>query len=156
YAIAVDAISFAASTGFMLAMRHRESRPERSPDAPRRELWPEGREGLRWVVGHPWVRPIAACTGLSDFFSHGGFAILVLYLVRSLHLSSLEVGIVFALGSIGGIVGALLVARIQHRLGVGPTVVGAIAISSSADFAFPLAPHSSPLPALILGLGGGT
>jgi MFS family permease len=156
YAIAVDAISFAASTGFMLAMRHRESRPERSPDAPRRELWPEVREGVRWVVGHPWLRALAACTGLSNFFSSVVFAILVLYLVRSLHLSSLEVGVVFALGSCGAIAGALLVTRIQRRLGVGPTIVGAILISSSADFAFPLAPHSFPLPALILGLGGGT
>jgi MFS family permease len=160
YAIAADAISFIVSTGFMLRMRHREPPPERSPNqspnAPTPQLWGEVKEGIRWVIGHPWLRAIAACTGLSNFFSNVLYAIFVLYLVRSLHLSPLEIGVVLALGSAGAIIGALLVARIQRRLGIGPTIVAAITICQSAAFTVPLAPRSFPMPVLILGLATGS
>ena len=152
YAIVADAISFVVSTGFMLRMRHRETLTERSPGAPKPRLWPEAMEGLRWVVGQPWLRAIAACTGLSNFFSNVLFAIFVLYLVRSLDLSSLEIGVVLAFGSGGAIIGALLVARIQRRFGLGPTIAGAAIIGSAANLAYPLAPRSFPAPVLIFGL----
>jgi MFS family permease len=155
YAIAADTLSFLVSTGFMLRMRHREPPPDQSPNAPTPQLWGEVKEGIRWVVGHPWLRAIAACTGVSNFFSNVLYAIFVLYLVRSLHLSPLEIGVVLALGSVGAIIGALLVARIQRRLGVGPTILAAITICQSATFAIPLAPRSSPIPVLILGLASG-
>src|SRR5262249_12491590 len=152
YAIAADAVSFLVSTGFMLGMRHREPPPQQSPNAPTPQIRGEVKEGVRWVIGHPWLRAIAACTSLSNFFSNVLYAIFVLYLVRSLRLSPLEIGVVLALGSAGAIIGALLVAPIQRRLGIGPTIVGAITICQSAALALPLAPRSFPMPVLILGL----
>ena len=155
YAIAVDAFSFVVSSAFMLSMRHRERQPERSPELPGPQLWREVKEGVRWVSGHSWLRAIAASTGLGNFFSNVLFAVVVLYLVRSLHLSSLEIGLVLALGSAGAIIGALLVARIQRRLGIGRTIVSAILVTSSYSFSVPLAPRAFPLPVLILGLAAG-
>jgi MFS family permease len=114
-------------------------------------MWPDVKEGLRWVVGHRWLRAIAACTGSSNFFSSVLFSIVLLYLTRSLHLSAFEVGIVFGVGSVGSIVGALVANRMQKRLGVGPTILIPIAVSSVALLAYPLAPRSFPLPLLIAG-----
>ena len=111
YAIAADAISYVFSTAFMLRMRHREDIPERTADEPRPQMWPELKEGVRWVVGHPWLRAIAACTGSSNFFFQIIMAVLVLYAVRSLHLSAAEIGIIFAVGSLGAVVGALVADR---------------------------------------------
>jgi MFS family permease len=151
YAILADAASFVISTLFMLRMRHRETPPEHTADAPRSKMWPDVKEGLRWVVGHPWLRAIASFTGSSNFFSSLVFAIFLLYAVRSLHLSSFEIGVVFAIGSAGSIAAALTVGRLQRRFGVGPTIVGTAIFGSFAGLAYPLAPHSFPLPVLILG-----
>jgi MFS family permease len=151
YAIVADAVSFAVSTVFMLRMRHREDVPRRTADTPHSKMWPDVKEGLRWVVGHRWLRAIATCTGTSNFFSSLLFAIFLLYAVRDLHLSSAEIGLVFAVGSAGSILGAIVVNRLQKRVGVGPTIVGTAIAFSLGGLAYPLAPKSFPLPLLILG-----
>jgi MFS family permease len=113
-------------------------------------MWPQVKEGLDWVVRHPWLRSIAACTGTSNFFSSLAFAIVVLYMVRTLGLSAFQIGFVFAVGSAGSIVGALVANRLNRRLGVGPTIVATIATSSIGALGYPLAPKSFPLPLLML------
>ena len=135
----------------MLRMRHREDVPRRTAETPHSKMWPDVKEGLRWVVGHRWLRAIATCTGTSNFFSSLLFAIFLLYAVRDLHLSSAEIGLVFAVGSAGSILGAIVVNRLQKRVGVGPTIVGTAIAFSLGGLAYPLAPKSFPLPLLILG-----
>jgi MFS family permease len=152
YAIVGDAISFVISTLFMLRMRHRENLPRQDTDEPRPKMWPQVKEGLQWVVGSRYLRAIAGCTGTSNFFGSVGFAILLLYLVRKLHLHSYEVGAVFAVGSLGSIVGALVANRVQKRIGVGPAIVAYSVLFSMGGVAFPLAPHSFPLPMLMAGM----
>jgi MFS family permease len=154
YAILVDAVSFVVSTVFMVGMRHRETPPKHTAEEPRPKMWPQVKEGLQWVVGHPWLRSIAACTGTSNFFSSLMFAIIVLYMVRSLGLSSFEIGIVFAVSSGGSIVAALVTGRLNRWLGVGPTIAWTIVVSSLSGLAYPLAPTSFPLPVLMLGGAG--
>jgi len=154
YAIVADAFSFVVSAAFMVTMRHRENTPEHTSGEPRPKMWPQVKEGLDWVVRHPWLRSIAACTGTSNFFSSLAFAIVILYMVRSLHLSAFEIGFVFAVGSAGSIVGALVTGRLNRRIGVGPTIVGCIAVSSVAALGYPLAPASFPLPLLMLANAG--
>ena len=150
YAIFVDAISFVVSTIFMVRMRHREEIPEHTADAPRTKMWPDVKEGLRWVVGHRWLRAIATCTGVSNFFASLLFATVLLYFTRTLHLHAWEVGLVFAIGSIGSIAGALFVNRIQKRVGVGRTIVMTAVAFSVGGLFYPLAPKSFPLPLLML------
>ncbi|MGZ4334797.1 MAG: MFS transporter [Gaiellaceae bacterium] len=151
YAIVVDAASFVVSTLFMVRMRHRENLPRQDEDIPKPKMWPQVKEGLHWVLGNRYLRPIAGCTGTSNFFGQILFAILLLYAVRVLHLSSVALGAVFAVGSCGAIVGALLANRLQKRLGVGHAIVLYAVLFSSAGLAFPLAPRSFPLPALMAG-----
>src|SRR5207302_6077439 len=91
YAIVADAISFVLSTAFMLRMKHREVLPERAAGTPHPRMWPQVKEGLRWVVGSRQLRSIAACTGTSNFFGTVLFAVSILYFARNLHLSAVEV-----------------------------------------------------------------
>jgi MFS family permease len=151
YAIVLDAVSFVASTLFMLRMKHREELPELAPGTERPRMWPQVKEGLQWVVGNRQLRAIAGCTGTSNFFGTSLFAIAILYFVRSLHLSAVEVGAVFAVGSVGSIAGALLANRLQKKIGVGRSIVANAVLFSSAGIAYPLAPHSFPLPVLMAG-----
>ena len=158
YAILADAVSFLVSTAFMLRMRHRENLRRHTPET-RPRMWPQVKEGLRWVVGNPWLRAIATCTGSSNFFSSLLFAVFLLYAVRVLHLSSFEIGAVFAVGSCGSIAGALAANRLQRRLGVGPTIIATAVLFSLSGLAYPLAPRGFPLPVLMaaqatFGFGG--
>jgi MFS family permease len=156
YAIVADAASFVVSSVFMISMRHREEPPKYDDSNPRPKMWPQVKEGLDWVVKHPWLRAIAACTGTSNFFSSTAFAILLLYMVRVLHLSAYAVAAVFAVTSVGSIVASLCTGRLNKWLGVGPTIVWSIVVSSVAALGYPLAPKSFPLPLLMVaGIGFG-
>ncbi|HEY3577952.1 MAG TPA: MFS transporter [Gaiellaceae bacterium] len=151
YAILFDAVSFAISSVFMFGMKHRENLPRQDAAEPRPKMWPQVKEGLAWVVGNRNLRAIAGCTGTSNFCSSLMFAIVILYMVRVLHLSSLEAGAVFAVGSVGSIVGALLANRLGKGLGVGTAIVLTAVIFSFGGLAYPLAPKSFPLPVLMAG-----
>jgi MFS family permease len=151
YAIVVDSVSFVISSVFMIRMRHRENLPRQDADEPRPRMWPQVKEGLAWVVGQRNLRAIAGCTGTSNFCSSLMFAIVILYMARVLHLSALEAGAVFAVGSAGSIIGALFANRLGLRLGLGTAIVFTAVIFSFGGLAFPLAPKSFPLPALMAG-----
>jgi MFS family permease len=132
-------------------MRHRENLPRQDTNEPRPRMWPQVKEGLAWVVGHRNLRAIAGCTGTSNFCSSLMFAIVILYMVRVLHLSAFEAGAVFAVGSAGSIVGALFANRLGLKLGLGTAIVFTAVIFSFGGLAYPLAPKSFPLPALMAG-----
>jgi MFS family permease len=151
YAIVVDAASFVISAAFMLRIRHRETLPEHQEGEERPKMWPQVKEGLHWVVGHRWLRYIATYTATANFCGSVLFAIFLLYAVRSLHLSAVELGVTFAVGAAGSIVGALAANRLQQTFGVGPTIVGTAVFGSFGGILYPLAPHSFPLPFLMLG-----
>ena len=151
YAIVVDAVSFAISSVFMIGMKHRENLPRQDAAEPRPHMWPQVKEGLAWVVGNKNLRAIAACTGTSNFCSGLMFSIVILYMVRVLHLSSIQAGAVFAVGSAGSIAGALLANRLGKKFGVGSAIVFMAVIFSFGGLAYPLAPKSFPLPLLMAG-----
>jgi MFS family permease len=156
YAIVADAASYVVSTAFMLRMRHRENVPRRGAGEPGERMWPQVKEGLAWVLRNPSLRSIAGCTASSNFSGNIVFAIFVLYAVRRLHLSSVEVGAVFAVGSCGSIVGALVANRLQKRLGVGRAIALSAILFSTSAVAYPLAPRSLPLPVLMAGFAVGS
>jgi len=141
-AVLLDAISFVVSALFLFRIRLREVVPER--EGPRRSPFEgmkgEVREGLRFVLGHPHLRAIVACTGSSNFFSTFMFSIFLVYAVREVGLSAGVIGIVFALGNLGFLAGALSANRISERLGVGPTIVGSAVLFGPALLLVPLAP----------------
>jgi MFS family permease len=151
YAIVVDAVSFAISSVFMIGMKHRENLPRQDAAEPRPHMWPQVKEGLAWVVGNRNLRAIAGCTGTSNFCSGLMFSIVILYMVRVLHLSSIQAGAVFAVGSAGSIAGALLANRLGKKFGVGSAIVFMAVIFSFGGLAYPLAPESFPLPVLMAG-----
>jgi MFS family permease len=151
YAIVVDAISFVLSTAFMLAIRRGEVLPEKTEGAAKPKMLPELKEGLAFVVHHPYLRAIAACTGSSNFFGSIAFTIFLLYAVRILDLSSGTVGVIFAMFGAGSIIGALLANRVQKLIGVGWAIILPAILFSVATLTYPLAPKSSPVPVLVAG-----
>jgi MFS family permease len=151
YAVVFDAVSFFVSGAFLVAIRKREMPVEKQADGRRpgmrHELW----EGLRYVVRHPYLRPQAISTGVSNFFTNVAFSILIVFAIRTLHMSNGLIGLVFGLGSIGWMTGAMLASRVQRRLGVGGATILGAALTGPATLLMAVAPVGFPVPFLVLG-----
>jgi MFS family permease len=151
YAVALDAVSFVVSTLFMIPIRAQETLPEREAGAPKPKMLPELKEGVAYVVRHPHLKWIAMCTGSSNFFGQVAFSIGLLYMARTLHISSFWAGVVFAGFGVGSIAGALVTTRFQKAVGVGNAIWIPAVLFSLGGLAFPLAPQSFPIPVLVIG-----
>jgi MFS family permease len=151
-AVFVDAVSFVGSGLFVLGIRRREDVPEREHGrSPFAGMRAELSEGLRYVVGHRYLRWIAASTATFNFFGNVMFAIFLVYAVRELDLSPGVIGLIFALGNVGYLIGALSSNRLAGWLGVGWTIVLGAA-TGIASLLIPLAPQDSPIPFLVAAL----
>jgi MFS family permease len=135
-AVLADAISFVGSALFVGLIRKREDKPERGPDA---HLGREILEGLRFVFGNRLLRSIAACTGSSNLFSAITFSMAIIFFVRVLGLSPGAIGLIFSIGSIGGLLGAFLTGRVTRWLGQGPTIWISAVVFGLFGLLFPLA-----------------
>ena len=146
-AILVDALSFLASAAWLSRIEREERLEARGVE--RTRLAAEILEGLRFVARNPYLRPSMVYVAVFNFFTNVIFAIFLVYAVRRLDLSPAVIGLVFAIGSLGFLVGAFLAPRVSARLGVGTTMIGAAAVAGLALFLIPLAPASNALPFLI-------
>src|SRR5918993_2545102 len=138
YAIVVDALSYLWSAVFLGAISTREERPERAPD---RHLVREIREGLSFVLRHRLLRAITATTSTSNLFStilNTAF-IIVLADQAELNLTAGIIGVVFTIGSVGGLLGAVVAERVARRVGQGPTIWLSILVSAPFALVIPLA-----------------
>jgi MFS family permease len=96
--------------------------------------------GLRYIGHHRYLANIAASTASSNLFSNIAFAILPVYLYRTLGLSPATVGAIGGIGGAGVLVGALIASRVATRFGVGPVIVGSILIGGVVGLLIPVAP----------------
>ena len=158
-AVVVDAISFGFSALFVFLIRRREPTPDPHHDEHGRRrgsLSSEVRDGLRYVLGNRYLRGIAASTGTANLFGNMATATLVLYAVDTLHLGPAEIGLVFGLGNLGAVVGAVSADRVRRRLGLGHAIVGSAALGGPAVLLIAIAPVEAPIPFLVAsGLIGG-
>jgi MFS family permease len=156
YAVVWDSVSFFVSGLFLIAIRKKEPPLEKHEDGRRagmrHELW----EGLLYVVKHPYLRPQAISTGTSNFFSNVAFSIILVFMARTLNMSTGLIGVVFGLGSIGWLGGAALAPRIRVWLGVGGATILGAAMGGPGTLLVALTPKSFPVPFLVVGtiIGG--
>jgi MFS family permease len=153
--ILVDAASFLASACLLLRMHSPEVVPERQRRR-RHAMRGELVEGLRFVLRHRYLRPIMTCTAIANLFGNLVFAIYVVYAVRELELAPAVIGVVFALGNVGFLVGAVMAERLARRFGVGRTMIASTLVFGPSLLLIPLGPQTSPVPFLIVAgvLGG--
>jgi MFS family permease len=149
YAILLDAVSFVGSAVLVFRIRRPEVVPEpTAKPSMRRELM----EGLRYLLGHRFWRPIAITVAVSNFFNTLAFSIFLVYAVRELELSAQAIGIVFAVGNLGWLGGAAAAGRLSQRLGIGRTLVGSTLLFGPSLLLVPAAPQSQPIPFLVAAL----
>ncbi len=144
-AMAADAISYGVSTVTLLLIRTME--PRRDPAAVtesssgatgfaglRRELF----AGLAFVFRHPVLRKIAACTATANLFGSISGALEIVFLVRVVHVRPADTGLLFSVGSLGGILGGILSGRLAKWIGTARIIWFSIAVFGAIPIVMPL------------------
>jgi MFS family permease len=131
-AIVVDALSFVFSAVQI-------SRLKTSPadhavaDEP---LLRRAREGMRYLLKHPYLRVSLGCATTVNFFNLISTTLLVLFASRNLSLSAGTIGLAFGIGASGGLLGALAATPLTRLLGAGRLIaLGAIVFPASIAIA---------------------
>jgi len=132
-----DAISYAASvlSLFFIKTKFQE---ERNP-APIR-LWADIREGLSWLWHQPLIRFIALLTG-GITMPVIGYALILIVLAQDQHASSFAIGLIFACGGIGSILGSLLVTPLEKRFSFPQLMIGSTWVWALTWLLFAIAPN---------------
>jgi predicted MFS family arabinose efflux permease len=115
-----DAISYLANVLalFWIKIDFQQRRPPRT-----RRLSQEMGEGIVWMWRHSLLRFIGLCScGL--YFVLATNTLIVTLLAQRQHAPEAAIGLIFSIGSIGGILGSLLANRIQQRLRFGQVIAG--------------------------------
>ena len=105
-----DAVSYAVSVATLLGIR---ARFERERPSVKRELKHEVAEGLRWLWGTPLIRYMAILTGGLNLVM-AAIPLLLIVRAKELGAGDAQIGVIFSLSGIGGIVGSLIGGRIQQ------------------------------------------
>ncbi len=108
------------------------------------------------MVRNPYLRAIAGATSSSNLFSNMIYAIMPVYLYRELGLSAATAGVIFGIGGLGTLGGALLANRVAARVGLGRTIIVSVALDGPAMLLVALAPRDAPVAWLVasVALGG--
>ena len=136
-AVLIDAISFLLSAVFILrvsSVEKVESGLETARNV-RREIM----DGLRFVYRDEVLRPLIYSKIVVTYSAGIFFAVYVLFMANNLQLGATTIGLVFAIGGIGSLVGAALSNRISLRAGPGMAVVGGLLFFGVFGLTIPLA-----------------
>jgi len=145
-AVAFDALSFLASAIALSAIRTPEPEPRPATASGATGFVAEMKEGIMVVFKNPILWRIAGCTATTNFGSIMVFgAVLLVFVYRDLHLSAAVVGVIFAIGSVGGLLGALMASWISRRFGLGLTLGVTIVVGGLCLLLTPLALLGAPI-----------
>ena len=108
------AYALAAGVLTLLAGRFRPAR-EAGPTRLRADI----AEGVRYLARHRLLRTLAVCVGISNLASTATFSVFPLFAVEPgpMGLSGVGLGLLFTTLAVGSVIGSLVAARIERRLG---------------------------------------
>jgi MFS family permease len=150
----VDSASFVASAGMLTLIRARPPAPHPTDSLEHAALsaWGrlvhEWREGLRVVWHQPVLRALLVFFAITAIGEGLTGTLFVPWVVNALHSDSTGYGWVLSTQAIGGLAGALVVARMGARLKPLPLLIGSALAFGAIDlvlFTYPLVyPHIAP------------
>ena len=114
-----DAISYTFSVVSLLFIRvpFQKERIDQQ-----QHLWIEVKDGLIWLWHQKLIRFMALVTG-GLVISSIGYTLIVIIIAQSQHASSFTIGLLFASGGAGSLIGAFLVAPLQKRFGFARVMI---------------------------------
>lgn len=148
FGLGVNALSYLASGLLMWRIRQAEPPTSRREQA---SVWVAFRDGLMFAWRQTLVRVFTFSEATFMFFFSLLQAVLLVFFTRTLGLPPGLIGIVFAAGSVGGLLGALVARRFGERFAPGPIIIAGSLLRASGLAIIPLAAILGPfaVPALI-------
>jgi Na+/melibiose symporter-like transporter len=114
FAMIVTACTYVVSfVALLLTRDHEVLRPANEQEPMVREIG----EGLRWVFGNRYLRRIVGTTGTSNFFNVVAMTMVPIFLLRELGMTAAAMGLIFSLGAVGGVVGAIATPHVVRWVG---------------------------------------
>lgn len=148
-AILADALSFLVSVGTIAWIRHPEPSP-RVEGYPHLSVLADIRAGIRLVFGNPILRNMALLLTIGAVGFHLAEPAFYLFAYRNLGLSPGALGLVFAAGGVGAVIGSLILGTVVRHLGLGPTLAITTSGVGIAFLMWPLALIGPPLAVLLV------
>ena len=136
FALLVDALSFVASALAVQSIRAPEPEPEDSSSG--RDVVREALQGLALIWRSRVLLPIAGVIGAFAIFNAMFEVVWLLYVNKTLGLEPFTFGIMFSMGGVGLLLGALAADRFIGRVGVGRAIVIGVVIVGLSDLATPV------------------
>jgi len=141
FAIAVDAVTFLASALLLRGIRTPEAEPGAGAaerEEPEGSLLAEAADGLRVVVRDPVLRALAVANlGLAASFG-AGMAAFLIYVNQVLGFDPGTLGLIFAMGGVTSLAGALLAGRLG-AIPLGPLMIACFVVATAGTALVPLA-----------------
>ena len=151
-ALLANAASFGVSAACLLAIRPAAIRPTASapaasaPAAPSPAVsaaraggvFAQTWHGIGFVARDPYLRLFTVYAAVSNFAYTGNLALVVVFLIRVVGLGSAAVGLLMAVGGVGGLLGALAAPRLARAFGTARALVLTTVASGLAGLLIPL------------------
>jgi MFS family permease len=127
----LDAVSFAISAALIFTLAASLG-SRQQPPAAGRSIRAEVSVGLHWLWHHPVVRTLAVLVAILAFVAQAILAILVLFALRVLHLSTDGYGLLLGAAGVGSLAGNIIAPRISSRVGARRCLMASIVVSGGA------------------------
>lgn len=121
-AILIDSISYVISSIFLSKINIEEPTLLVNHD----NIFKKIGDGIKILIKHPILRSISFSTAILNFFRTAFDAVYILFIVNIVGANPTQVGIIFGVGSIGGILGAFFSQKISKIIGIGPSIIGSV------------------------------
>ncbi|MFJ6687023.1 MFS transporter [Streptomyces werraensis] len=139
FAIIADAISYLCAA--LAVSLVNKPYPVVEPSGPRRNLRGEISEGLQWLWQQPILRPVTLAAAASNYFGTMSWVTLVALMGDGLHLPAWLIGLVYAAGGVGGLLGSMCTGKIIARIGMGKSLGAVFVWAIPFQLLIPLADH---------------
>ena len=121
-ALLANAASIVVSAACLLGIRGGRARITPEP-AGRAGLRREIADGVRYVAGDPYLRPLTIWASAVNLGLTGYGALAVVFLIRTVGLAAGPAGLLLAASGAGGLLGALVARRVSARFGTARTLL---------------------------------
>jgi MFS family permease len=149
-AMLLDAASFIVSAGTIAHTRGHHERAELEDDE-KLGWWGEAIAGLRLTATDRILRDLALVTGLSNIGGGMMMAIIAVFALGPLRIEPLTFGVLYAVGNVGFLAGAIAADRINARFTVGHIIIASIGAVTLALVIIAIASPGIGLACLVAG-----
>lgn len=147
-AILLDAGSFFVSAVCIAGIQTTDALPQREQRGA--SLWAEILDGLRVVLHEPVLRAIVLSTMIAEACMRITGTVYLLFTTTVLGFHPGLLGLIFAVGGVGSLLGAMASGPLVRRVGAGPMMIVALLFITLGKLFVPLASGATLAAALLL------